>query len=316
MTTSSSKAEAAFSLTQRASHILKAIAEYGGLTALQVATLFFPPAQIQGVSVPHSNCQYRLKLLRGHGYIKRVERYQLLSEGKKPYLYTVTRKGAQLLAAFLGCDLQDLTWRQTDSRLTAPYVEHLVLTNTIRIAVSKAIQDNPPLHMVAWHDELTLKSAHHTDSMTLKTASGTVLKGKLIPDAYLRVGTGDGQEYKHFFFEIDRATETGASSDESQRTWTRKILMYLEYYKRDGLYERRYGTHKGRVLTITTTDSRLNHLKRLTEAVGGKQRFWFTTFDRVTALNVLTQPIWQLAHADRMWALLDAREETTSIDRK
>jgi hypothetical protein len=309
MITTSSNTGAPFSPTQRDSHILKAIAAYGGLTALQVSTLFFPPAVVRGEPVPHSNCQYRLKLLRDNGYIKRVERYQLLTEGKKPYLYAVTRKGALLLTSFLECELQDLDWRQTDIRLTTPYVEHLILTNTVRIAITKAVQDTPPLQLVTWRDELTLKSAHHADTLTITTPNGKALKGKLIPDAYLLLATGDSQEDKHFFFEIDRATETGISSDEHQRTWTRKILMYLEYFKRDGLYEKRYGTYKGRVLTVTTSDTRLAHLKRLTEAAGGKQRFWFTTFDCVTPQTVLTTPIWQLAQADVIWPLLGSKGE-------
>jgi Replication-relaxation len=308
MTTTSSNAGALFSPTQRDSHVLKAIAAHGGLTALQASTLFFPRALVHGEPAPHSNCQYRLKCLRAHGYIKRVERYQLLTEGKKPYLYTITRKGAQLLASFLGCELQDLDWRQTDIRLTAPYVEHLILTNDVRIAITKAIQDTPPLQLVTWQDELTLKSTHHADMLTITTPTGKPLKGKLIPDAYMLLSTGDGQEDRHFFLEIDRATETGASSDESQRTWTRKILMYLEYFKRDGLYAQRYGTVKGRVLTVTTSTTRLAHLKCLTEDAGGKQRFWFTTFDRITPQTVLTKPIWQLAQADVTWPLLSKSE--------
>lgn len=288
---------------------MKAIAAYGGLTALQISTLYFPAAAIRGEAVPHSNCQHRLKLLRESGYIRRVERYQLLTEGKKPYLYALTRKGAQLLASFLGCDVQDVDWRQTDIRLTPPYVEHLILTNDVRVAITKAVQDTPPLRLVAWHDELMLKRTHHADTITIKTVQGKTLKGKLIPDAYFALSAGAVQEDKHFFLEIDRGTETGASSDESQRTWIRKVLMYLEYYQRGGVYEQRYGTYKGRVLTVTTSEARLGHLKRLTEEAGGKQRFWFTTFERVTPQTVLTAPIWQMAKAPGAWPLIGNVDE-------
>jgi len=65
--------------------------------------------------------------------------------------------------------------------------------------------------------------------------------------------------------------------------------------------------HEGkgfRVLTVTTTQKRLEHLRQATEAAGGQNRFWFTTFDQVTPETVLTAPIWQVAGADKCYALL------------
>lgn len=295
-------------LTRRDYLMLKTIAEYGALTAQQVSMLFFPPATTHSKVIPHSNCQYHLKRMRDLNYVQRVERYQLLTEGKKPYLYAVTRKGIQALAAFLDCEVQDISWRHTDVRLTAPYVEHLILMNDVRVAIAKAVQDKPSLQLLTWHDELTLKQTHHRDTIPVKTPQGKTHTGKLIPDAYFVLSTQSHQENKHFFVEIDRATETGTSSDERQRTWMRKITMYLVYYQRNGLYEQRYGTHKGRVLTVTTNEARLHNLKRLTEEAGGKQRFWFTTFERLNAQTVLTGSIWQMAHAQGTTSLLDTTE--------
>ena len=36
-------------------------------------------------------------------------------------------------------------------------------------------------------------------------------------------------------------------------------------------------------------------MKAVTEKVGGKSRFWFTTFDRLHPAAVYTQPIWSVA---------------------
>src|SRR5690349_18908820 len=85
--------------------------------------------------------------------------------------------------------------------------------------------------------------------------------------------------------------------------------MYLQYYKRGGLYEKRYGTHKGRVLTITTSEERLVNLKRVTEEAEGMQRFWFTTFDKVNYRTVFFEPIWQLAHAEGSRSLFTPEEQ-------
>src|SRR5690242_5437175 len=115
-------------LPDRVYQMLLIIAACGALTAIQISTLLFPPAVLRRKgkekkllpapkSIVHSNCQSWLKRLCKAGYLRRIERYQLLSEGKKPYLYAVTARGAQVLAAHLRCEVQDLQWRRTDARL-------------------------------------------------------------------------------------------------------------------------------------------------------------------------------------------------------
>src|SRR5262245_37151203 len=129
-------------LPERVYSILWIIAACGGMTAAQISVLLFPPAMLKRKgdkllpapkSIVHSNCQSWLKRLRKIGYLRRIERYQLLSEGKKSYVYAVTERGAQALAAHLGCEVQDLQWRRTDVRLKPEYLEHLILTNDVRI---------------------------------------------------------------------------------------------------------------------------------------------------------------------------------------
>ena len=63
-------------------------------------------------------------------------------------------------------------------------------------------------------------------------------------------------------------------------------------YIRSGKYEARYGTRHGCILTVTIGERRLANLKRITEEVGGKARFWFTTIERIKAGDILTDPMW------------------------
>jgi hypothetical protein len=286
--------------TDRDKEMFRVMGACGGLLRKHVSTLFYPEARTHGKLVVQSNCSHRMTDLCRAGYIRRIERYQLLSEGKKPYMYALTRKGAKVLAAYLGCEIEDLDWRQTDIRLHPESIEHLVLNIDVRIAVMKAVQDISGLELVKWYDELFLKSTHSKDKLRVILSSGKSQTASIIPDDYflLRAPALD-DPCKHFFVEIDRATETGLSSVEGRRTWERKITLYLEYFKRGGLYEQRYGTYKGRVLTVTTSETRLANLKRITEEVGGKQRFWFTTFHHVSHRTMLFQPIWQIAKAER-----------------
>ncbi len=49
------------------------------------------------------------------------------------------------------------------------------------------------------------------------------------------------------------------------------------------------------MLTITTSEARLRNLKAVTEAEGGRERFWFTTFARFGQYDVLRDAIWNAA---------------------
>ena len=70
-------------------------------------------------------------------------------------------------------------------------------------------------------------------------------------------------------------------------------------------FRTRYQASKGfRVLTITDSEERAQHLKTVTEEAGGKALFWFTTYDQATAEDILFAPIWWVASATARSALL------------
>jgi hypothetical protein len=96
-----------FKLGDRDKNILRDVGRFGGLTAEQVSILHFPLVVIPDMAkvgadgrhppkmAVHSNCQKRLKILLEAGYTQRIERFVLLSHGKKPYYYSTTKKGGR-----------------------------------------------------------------------------------------------------------------------------------------------------------------------------------------------------------------------------
>lgn len=297
---------------ERDMKMLFAVAECGALTAAQLARLFFPEASANGKPMVHSNCQLRLKLLRKHGLLKRVEQSQFLTDGRQPYLYALTKSGARTLANWLQCDMQDLPWREKDSRLSKEYVQHLIETNNIRVAILCGVRDTLNVTLTRWLDEITLKSTHSVDKITLEGSEGSKYTAALIPDGYFVLYViSPAERTYNFFLEVDRGTETGSSSDDQRRTWKRKIKLYLEYFRGEehSMYYARYGTYTGRVLTVTTNERRLANLKHWTEEVGGKQRFWFTTFNQIKPETILNAPVWQLAQEDGCRSLLGERKK-------
>ena len=100
----------------------------------------------------------------------------------------------------------------------------------------------------------------------------------------------------------------GQYSHWGRKDWSRKVRAYIAYFTPQSpdqlsVYAQRFGTSKVRILTVTTGQTRLENLKRITEQAGGRGRFWFTTFDQVTPKTVLTKPIWHKAGQDGQFRL-------------
>lgn len=286
-------------LTPRDASILMAVYRYRALTTPQIERLFFSDFGNKGnVSKPNTRCQYRLQLLYQHGYLIRDEQPQKLTEGRKPFVYWLDSKGGQVVEELL--DGEELDWNPRAHTTSNLFLEHLLATNDVRVAIAIAARKHN-FSVAAWLDDRTLKRQHMTDIVTIKGPQGGTQRAAVVPDGYFVLDTN--QHLYHHFLEIDLRTVTGIATPWGRRDWARKVSTYLEYY-RSGNYQERYKTQGLRILTVTTGEKRLTNLKTITEDVGGKARFWFTTFERVRASDVLLDPIWQKAGDIGLHALI------------
>jgi hypothetical protein len=270
---------------------------YRALDSDQLQRLYFPEREGNRRS-RQVHCRHRLALLFHHGYVARDERAIKPTDGRKPLVYFLDKKGAELLVQCAGIDPDELDWRPRDSVKGASdlFLEHLLQTNEVRIALTLAA---PAAHaeLVRWVDDKTLRSRHWKDYVTLTTEQGAAQKVAIVPDGYGQLSTvnQNGEQINDYFFlEVDLGTSTGWADDSQQRSWARKVRAYLEYYT-SGMYQARYGTQSLRILTVTTGERRLGHLLAWTERAGGKARFWFTTFAEIQQQNILSDPIWRVA---------------------
>jgi len=263
------------------------------LTTKQIHDLCFAPDSTIVTPLPNSRCLHRLKLLYQYGFLARSEQPHLLTEGRKPFVYQLDQRGAEWLARQAGSDMDNLDWRPGEA-LSPLFLDHLLTTNAARVAVTRAARRHS-YTLEPWLDDKTLKGAQNKDNVTLTSPTGRKQTAAVVPDGFFVVYTGS--HYYHQFLELDRATTTGISGEWSRRTWARKVATYLEYY-RSGKYHARYQTRSMRILTVTTGAKRLAHLKEVTEATGGKSRFWFATLADVLTLDVLRDAIWQVAGSE------------------
>lgn len=289
-----SKQLPALRLTPRDVAILMAVYQYRALTTPQIERLFFSADGCYSgghghPSKPNTRCQHRLQLLYQHGYLLRDEQPQKLTEGRKPFVYWLNKRGAQFVEELL--DGEELDWNPREHAISNLFLDHLLATNDVRVAITIAVRKHN-FSIATWLDDRTLKRQQMTDVVMLHGPQGGTQKAAVVPDGYFVLDTG--QHLYHHFLEIDLSTVTGIASTWGRRDWSRKVQAYLEYY-RSGKYQERYKTQGLRILTVTTGEKRLANLKAATEKSGGKARFWFTSFELIKNSDVLTNPIWQKA---------------------
>lgn len=291
-----------FRLNKRDKAIIQAVGQHRAMTTPQIQALFFPPSEGKSGRPGkfNSRCQYRLQMLYQYGYLSRLEQQQTLSQGSKPLVYRLDRKGAELLAELGGCDLEEIGWDPKGNVVSHYFLEHLLATNDVRVAISLSAQKHG-WRILAWRDEKTLKSPQMKDVVTLQGPKGGAKQAAVVPDGYFKLDAVE--DIYNFFLEVDLQTVTGQAATWGRRDWARKVKAYLAYYQ-SGQYQKRYATSDVRILTVTTGEKRLTNLKRITEEAGGRARFWFTTFEKITPAIVLTEPIWQVADKEGRYAII------------
>lgn len=221
-----------------------------------------------------------------------------LPRGGPAYLYYLQRNGAEAVAEELGVEMADLDW---SPRYRPPTTrKHLIATNDIRIAMQLAVK-HQGFVLESWIDDLSLRRSHSGVKVTIVGPDGGTVTTSVVPDGYGRLRAGEN--WYPFFIEADMATETGEALVFGNKDFARKIVAYLEFY-RSGQYSARYQAKSYRVLTVTTSQKRLENLMEVTERAGGKRRFWFTTFDMLNRETVLSQPIWRVATEEGQFRFL------------
>lgn len=290
----------AISLTLRDMEILQALWTARYLTAVQLQALFWRESR-GGQFGQTKACQRRLRQLTQHGLVRRIEQPVKRGEGPRPYIYALNKGGAELLGAELGIASDEVDWKPREAESNYPFLEHLLATNDFRIALTLACE-RQGFTLETWLDEKVLKSEEMREYVLLTSVAGAQQRVAVIPDGFFVLQAG--QRRARCCVEIDRGMVTVAPTAAWQRGWTQKVRAYLEY-QASGAYEKRYGSKNLWVLTVTTSERRLLHLKQATEEVGGDFRFWFTTFAQLTPETLLTAPIWHQAGNDQRHSLLE-----------
>jgi hypothetical protein len=297
--------------------MLQALHIMGFATSQQLSRLFF---------VDRANRQGQLRTLTGADraaqralrglWLSRCVRRQpvLLSSMKSGQAYqhfvnVLTAQGARLLV-----DPHERAPlpRFRPVKISSQTISHGLAINDVYVLGYRATQARG----MGWHDWLSDRQ------LTAMKARGS-LKLVSIPDAFFVISHRD--RYFGHFLEIDTGTESVMQSPRSVVSWEKKVADYgvyfREFYAKDGYFR---GFTAPIVLTITSSQARLEHLLKATRRGGGAGVYWYTTADQINPLmidessgkvtgfdpGVLWHPTWRVAN-DRSFRSLSDRLNRT-----
>ena len=246
----------------------------------------------------------RLQLLYHHGYLERpraqLEYYG--TGGSRPMVYGLGNRSAQLLQHEFGISALPSRQSEKNGSVRRIYLAHALLVSDVMVAVELACRrngirfcDGPELPLPE-----SLKQESHPFRWDVK-AFGRVKLG-VVPDRAFALDFGGGRR-SLFFLEADRGTMPVMRKNLSQTSFFRKLLAYEATWLQS-IHEKRFGFHRFRVMTVTTSAERVKSLvDACSQLKRGRGLFLFA--DRTILDKDMFAPIWQAGRPGETGSLLD-----------
>jgi hypothetical protein len=206
----------------------------------------------------HQQLLRRLQKLFHHGYLDRP-RAQLSyyhAGGSNPYCYGLGSKGAKLLAELSGGTRPRLERTNVNQCVRQHYLKHTLLIAEVMVAIETACACNRTIRFLP-QDELASRiNLRDPFRWTVNVHSRRL---GVRPDNVFGLENAHTGERSFYFLEADRTTMPVTRRNLRQSSYFRKLLAYEATWKQD-IHRTRFGFHRFRVLTVTTSAARVKHL--------------------------------------------------------
>lgn len=287
-------------LTDRDREILKHVHRHRFLRSDHLVTL-----------LPGSRQQVlrRLQRLYHHGFLERprcqIDYYQT---GSRRIAYGLGNKGSALLKRELALPYYQLDWRQKGpvGRL---FLEHALMVSDVMVALEMACRKQAGIRLLS-PDESKLPGivGRKREPFQWTVNIGGRLKCGVIPDRVFGLETLDKsgkRDRTWFFLEADRATMPVTRVSLAPSSFYRKLLAYEATWTQN-VHRTRFGWPRFRVLTVTTSTERVQHLldacRRLERGHGLFLFMELTTFKAKSDILALR---WRTCRGGESTGLLD-----------
>ncbi len=269
-------------LTNRDIEILKAIDRFKYLTAQQIADLFYNS---------RGAINKRLKLLFHHHYLGKLPGKVSPNLFNSPDIYFINldRKASRILAA-KGVALP----HQKHAKQKNPkrdYVQHTLLTNDCLIAFELAGRRSDEVDFLS-NNELLIKTPKKKPNRSHPWKVSAFITEKNIsrtayPDAAFGLFDKTSQKMQLFLVEADCMTQPLTRCDKQLFRISNikaKLLIYHTAWKQ-GFFRERLGYPATRILFVTLSQTRAQHMRSLTVKLFGKKTPGLFVFLDVSSLS-------------------------------
>ncbi|KAF0181125.1 MAG: hypothetical protein FD161_431 [Limisphaerales bacterium] len=282
-------------LTDRDHHIIRLVRRYRFLRSKQISAL---------VGGSPQQLLRRLKLLYHHGFLERprcqIDYYH--QPGSRSIAYGLGNKGGALLKQELRIAVRPASWGEKNRAVGRMFLEHALLVSDVMVTIELACRKRG-IRLVT-ERELALPGQRQPFQWRVNIHSR--LKLGVIPDRVFALEFPDtsGQTQRvHFFLEADRGTMPVTRRNLSQTSFRRKLLAYEATWTQN-LHHTRFGFHRFRVLTVTTSAARVKSLvAACSQLERGHGLFLFA--DRTILSGDIFSSTWQTGKPGEAGSLLD-----------
>ena len=239
----------------------------------------------------------RLQLLFHHGYLYRP-RCQLdyfHQGGSRTMVYGLASRGAGLLRQRLNMPFEKMEWSGKAQKVGRLFLDHALLVSKVMVAIELACRATPSQHFLSLED-LPLVDSMRSGRAALRWTVMLSAKEKIgvIPDGFFGIETTNaaGQRSRSYFFlEADRGTMPVMRRGIAQSSFHRRLLAYEATWEQN-LHKEKLCLHRFRVLTVTNSPQRAEHLVEAARLLPrGQGLFLFTDAASLAAAeDIFTHP--------------------------
>lgn len=215
----------------------------------------------------HQQVIRRLQLLYHHGYVDRpraqIDYYH--QGGSKVLAYGLGNGGAALLSRERGIAMDRIDWSEKNRSVRGIYLAHTLGVADVMVALEVACRTTGRARLL-YDDELRSSGTGDLSFPWRVDIEGRKNLG-VIPDRVFALEYQDENNRAnraYFFLEADRGTMPVTREGLSQSSFYRKLLAYEATWSQ-GIHSTRFGFHRFRVLTVTTSQARV---KSMVDACG------------------------------------------------
>jgi hypothetical protein len=239
-----------------------------------------------------------LQLLFHHGYLDRPPlQLDWYAQGSEPLVYALGNRGAELLEALGEFRRGGIRWDTKKRNVSRVFLHHTLAVAEVMVAFEIACRGREGVRFIP-PEEVLAGAPPETRRLRLPfrwqvevRQGGRLHRLGVEPDKVFGLrfeGEPEHRRHAYFFLEADRGTMPVVRKGLAQTSFLRKLVCYQETW-RQGIHRTHLGISNFRVLTVTASRERVEHLVEACRSLGGggSRLFLFADRERLGRGDVL-----------------------------